>query len=457
MFNRVRDLPILRNPDFRADWRRHYDSRLVDAETAVAGIKSGDHVAFCRGREPQALGLALAARRNELQNVRVTLPQPGRDFGWYDDATWVDSFQVEVGITTGLSREGVNNGWVLFRVNLDMAESTPDLGANPSYCADAYLVEISPPDEHGFCSFGASVWDKPMAIKTAKKVMGEVNPKMIRTYGENYVHVTEFDYFVENDAPTGWTISKTPTKDIPPLAKRFAELVGGLVNDGDTIQLGLGTISEWLPRAGAFDNHVDLGLYSELTPRGTTKLIEGGVITNNRKSIHRGKCISTAAGGGRDDVTFINENPMFELYNVEYVVNPMTVAQNDNFVAMNQAMAIDLSGQSTAETLGTYQWSAPGGQPVMAMGALMAKGGRSILMLPSTSNDGTKSRIVSVLPEGTSVTIPRYLSDIVVTEYGVAYMRWKTLRERAEALIAIAHPDFRGELEKAARSRFWPH
>ncbi|MEE9284855.1 MAG: acetyl-CoA hydrolase/transferase C-terminal domain-containing protein [Dehalococcoidia bacterium] len=457
MFNRVRDIPITRKPDFAADWRRHYESRLVDAETAVSHVKSGNHVAFCRGREPQALGLALAARRGELQNVRVTLPQPGRDFGWYDDDSWTDSFQVEIGITTELSRPGVNKGWVLFRVNADMAESSPDLGANPSYCADVYIVEISPPDDHGFCSFGASVWDKPMAIKTAKLVLGEVNPRMIRTYGENYVHVTEIDYFVKNEAPTGWTISRTPTREIPPLAKRFAELVGGLVNSGDTIQLGLGTISEWLPRAGAFDNHVDLGLFTELTPRGTTKLVEGGVITNKYKTIHRGRCTSTAAGGGRDDVAFINENPLFELYNVEYVVNPLTAARCDNFVAMNQGMAIDLTGQSTAETLGTYQWSGPGGQPAMVMGALMARGGRSILILPSTSNDGAQSRIVPALPEGTSITIPRYLADIVVTEYGVAYMRWKTLRERAEALIGIAHPDFRGELEKAARSRFWPH
>ena len=457
MLNRVRDIPITRNPDFTVDPKKLYEQRLVEPEFAVSHIKSGDRVAICRGREPQALGLAMVARRDELKGIRLSCPQPGRDFGWYDDASWTESFEVDVGIGTALSREGINGGWIQYRVNVDMADSSLDLGHNPSYGADVYMVEISPPDDQGYCSFGASVWDKPMAIKTAKVVLAEVNPRMIRTYGENYVHVSEIDYFVENEAPTGWTISRTPKTEVPSLAKRFAELVSGLVHSGDTIQIGLGTISEWLPRAGAFDNLVELGLHTEITPRYTTTLIQGGVITNKHKAINAGYCVSTAAGGGRDDVTFINGNPLFHLYNVEYVVNPMTVAQHENFVAMNQGMAIDLSGQSTAESLGTFHWSGPGGQPAMALGALQARGGRSILMLPSTSNDGKQSRIVSVLPEGTTITIPRYMTDIVMTEYGVVNLRWKTLRERSEALISIAHPDFRKELETAAKNRFWPH
>jgi 4-hydroxybutyrate CoA-transferase len=227
-----------------------------------------------------------------------------------------------------------------------------------------------------------------------------------------------------------------------------------LVHNGDTIQMGVGTITEWLPRAGAFDNLTDLGLFTEITPRGTTALVRGGVITNRHKNIHRGRCIAAAAGGGRDDVAFINGNPMFELYTVDYVVNPLTVAQHENFVAMNQGIAIDLTGQATAESIGPFQYSGAGGQPAMAMGALMSKGGRSILFLPSTSNDGKKSRILPELPQGTAVTVPRYMTDIVVTEHGVAHMRWKTLQERANALIAIAHPEFRGELTSYLKRRF---
>jgi len=457
MYTRVRGVPTTRTPDYKIDTRSYYDKHLTSPEEAIQVVKSGDHVAICRGREPEALGLALVARKDELQNVRVTIPQPGRDNGMFEDASWSENFQVQVGIVTNLARPGVEEGFIEYRVNLDMAESAPGLGLNPSYGADVYMVEVGPPDEHGFCSFGASVWDKPMAVKTAKTVLAEVNPRMIRTYGENFVHVSEIDAFVENEAPTGWTISRTRKSDIPPLAKRFAELIGSLVQSGDTIQLGLGQVTEWLPRAGAFDNHVDLGLYTEITPRGTTALIEGGVITNKFKTLHPGKCIATAAGGSRDDVGFINENPLFELYNVEYVINPLTVARNDNFVAMNSGLMMDLSGQGTAESFGAFQWSGPGGQPVMAMGALMAKNGRSIICLPSTSSDGKSSRIVPLLPEGTAVTVPRYMTDIVVTEYGVAHLRWKTLRERAEELIKVAHPDFRADLEKAARSRFWPH
>ena len=457
MINRLRDVPVTRKPDYTVDTKEYYKSHLTTPEDAIQAVQSGDHVAMCRGREPEALGLALAARRGDLHDVRITVPQPGRDNGWYDDPSWGESFQIEVSIVTNLSRPAVDDGYVQYRVNLDMAESVPGLGVNPSYGADVYMVELSPPDEHGFCSFGASVWDKPMAVKTAKTVLAEVNPRLIRTYGENFVHVSEIDRFVENEAPTGWTISRTRTADVPQLAKRFAEIVGSLVKDGDTIQLGLGQITEWLPRAGAFDNHVDLGLYTEITPRGTTALIEGGVITNKHKTLHPGKCIATAAGGGRDDVAFIDNNPLFELYNVEYVINPLTAARNDNFVAINSGLSMDLTGQGTAESLGYLQWSGPGGQPVMAMGALMANNGRSIICLPSTSSDGKHSRIVPVLPEGTAVTIPRYMTDIVVTEYGIAHLRWKTLRERAQALIEIAHPDFRADLERAARSRFWPH
>lgn len=162
-------------------------------------------------------------------------------------------------------------------------------------------------------------------------------------------------------------------------------------------------------------------------------------------------------GGSGEDVAFIHQNPLFELYNCEYVINPLTVAQNENMVAINQGLAIDLTGQSTAETIGSTQFAGPGGQPSMVMGAIMARGGRSIIVVPSTTNDGKASRIVPMLGQGASITVPRYLADIVVTEYGVANLRWKTTRERAQALINIAHPDFRKELEQAAKSRFWPH
>lgn len=457
MLTRLRDIPVVRRPDYTTDWHQHFEQRSVTPEKAIGHVRSGDHVALCRGREPQALGLALAARKDDLSNLKITVPQPGRDFGWYDDVTWSESFEVEIGYVSALARDALNQGFVTYRANSDVTESVPTFGKNPSYGADVYLVEVSPPDDHGFCSFGASVWDKPMAIKTAKTVLAEVNPRMIRTFGENFVHVTEIDWFVENPAPTGWEPALTPKKDAPSVVQPISEYISKLVNHRDTIQIGAGGITEWLPRMTTFDNHLDLGLFTEITPRGLTRLVKEGVITNKYKSLHVGKCVSTASGGAREDVTFINENPVFELYNVDYIMNPLTVAAHENMVCINQSLAIDLTGQSTCETIGSMQFSGPGGQPAMVMGAMLGRGGRSITVLPSVTNDGEHSRIVSMLPQGASVSVPRYLTDIVISEYGVAHLRWKTLRERAQALIAIAHPDFRAELERDARSRLWPH
>jgi 4-hydroxybutyrate CoA-transferase len=193
---KMRDyLPTLHKPDFSIDWRAHYESRTVSAEEAVAHVKSGDRVAIARGREPQALGLALAARKEELRGVKVSVPQPGRDFGWYDEG-WQDSFEIEIGINMATCREALNARRISLRFNSDMADSHPIYGMNSTLGADVLLIEISPPDEQGFCSFGASVWEKRRAIETAKLVLAEVNPRMIRTYGENWCHVTEIDYFV---------------------------------------------------------------------------------------------------------------------------------------------------------------------------------------------------------------------------------------------------------------------
>jgi 4-hydroxybutyrate CoA-transferase len=447
-------LPTLRGPNFSADWKAHYESRSVDPEQALSHVKSGDMVAFARGREPQALGLALAARKSELENVRVSVPQPGRDFGWYDEG-WDDTFHIEIGMNMTAAREALNARRIIFRINNDLAESSPVYGYNSTLGADVFLIEISPPDEQGFCSFGASVWDKRRSIETAKLVLGEVNPRMIRTYGENWCHVTEIDYFVHNEAPTGWGFLTSP-REAPEHAREIADLVSTLVHDRDTVQIGQGTITEWVPRLGAFNNKLDLGLHSEITPRGLTKLIAGGVFTNKYKTLHAGKCIATAGGGARDDVQFIHMNPIFELLSIYDVVDPRVIAAHDNMVAINQGFAIDFTGQITAEGLGSLQWSGPGGQPIMAIGAQMARNGRYILVLPSTAKGGQVSRILPTLPEGTPITVTRNFADIVVTEYGIAYLRWKNWRERAQSLIAIAHPSFRGELEKAARRMFWP-
>lgn len=327
--------------------------------------------------------------------------------------------------------------------------------------ADVLFTEVSPPDENGYCSFGASVWGKKRAVECAKLVLAEVNKNLIRTYGENYVHVSEIDYFVEHVSggkrPGATDLLGRKTWEPGEVEKRIAQYVSTLIKDGDTLQIGVGSTSEWVAHLGALNNKVDLGWHSETTPRGIIKLVREGVITGKRKNVNRGKVIAVAVGGGdKEDMDFVNNNPLFELYDADYVLNPAVIGLNENVVAINSAIAIDLTGQIAAESVGPVLMSGPGGQLAFATGAQLSKGGHFISTLPSTAKNGAVSRIVPQLEAGTIVTIPRTLADIVVTEYGMAHLYGKTQRERAMELINIAHPDFRTELKKEAEKLFWP-
>lgn len=437
------------------NWQEEYKRKLVSPEEAVQVVKSGDSVSFTYGMEPLALGLALAARKEELKDVKVWVPTPGRDFGWYSPG-WEDSFQIELGYILPIVRE------MAFERRADHTIH-PFIPYNESTLreVDALLIELSTPDEHGFCSFGASVWGKKRMVRKAKKVLAEVNSNLIRTYGDNYVHISEIDFFVEHP-PTGRLPGATDLlgrKTVEPgsVEKQIAEYVSSLIKDGDTLQIGVGSTSEWVARVGVLDNKHDLGWHSETTPRGIIKLVREGVITGQRKTLNPGKVVAIAVGGGtKEDMDFVNNNPMFELYDGDYVLHPRTFAAQDNMAAINSAISVDLTGQVSAESIGPVVVSGTGGQLAFAIGAQVSKGGRFITTMPSTAKSGTISRIVPLLETGTVVTIPRTLADIVVTEYGIAHLRGRTQRERAEALIAIAHPDFRAELEREAKKLYWP-
>jgi 4-hydroxybutyrate CoA-transferase len=238
--------------------------------------------------------------------------------------------------------------------------------------------------------------------------------------------------------------------------KGIAGYVGSLIRDGDTLQIGVGSAAECIALNGNLDNKVDLGWHSETTPRGIIPLVRNGVINGKRKTINTGKLVAIALGGSEEDMKFVDRNPMFELYDSDYVLDPRVVASNDRFVGINAAVAVDLTGQIAAESVGPSILSGPGGQLTFAIGAQLSKGGRFITTLQSTARGGKLSRIVPMLKEGSMVTVPRTLSDIVVSEYGIARLRGKTHRERALELIAIAHPDFRTELKRQAEAMFWP-
>jgi 4-hydroxybutyrate CoA-transferase len=439
------------------NWREEYKRKFISAEEAVRLVKSGDRVAFTYGREPLALGLALLARRDELQHVRTFVRTPSRDLGWYD-AGWEEAFDITISYVLPIVREAMAERRVDFLPGtlLGITTDCPVVNA-----VDVLLIELSPPDEHGFCSFGASVWGKKRAVQCAKTVIAEVNENLIRTYGDNFIHVSEIDYFAEHVSsgalPGGSDLLGRKTQEPGQVEKAIAGYVGSLVNDGNCLQIGVGSTSEWVARLGVLDDKIDLGWHSETTPRGAIKLACGGVITGKRKNINQNKFIAIAIGGGdEEDMRFVNGNPMFELHDADYVLNPRIISANDNVLSINSAVAIDLTGLVAAESIGPVMVSGSGGQLAFAVGAQLSAGGRFISTLPSTAKGRTISRIVSRLPEATVVTVPRTLTDIVVTEYGIARLRGKSQRERALELINVAHPDFRTELKKEAEELFWP-
>jgi 4-hydroxybutyrate CoA-transferase len=437
-------------------WRDWYESRRTSAHEAVAHVKSGDRVCFSYGREPIELGMALVARAGELQDITVFSPVPARDFGWYED--WGHPFSIEYEMCLPLVRKGVEEHRFDQAVSSIFGASERPLGAGE---ADVLMLEVSTPDANGFCSLGASVWDKVERIRGATTVIASVNPKLIRTGGRNYVHATEIDWFVDHvptgQAPASADLLGRKPQDVPEHVRAIAELVAAeVLRDGDTLEIGVGLTSEYVARGEAIRERQDLGWHSEATPRGIIRLVMDGVMTGARKTVHPGKAVCTSIGGGtKEEMDFVDGNPLFELYPNNYATNPVVIAQNANMVAINSAVAIDLTGQVTAETIGRKQISTAGGQTPFAYGALLSEGGRNVVVLPSTAAGGTASRILGELPAGTTVTQTRALADLVVTEHGIARLRGKTVRERALELVAISDPAVRDDLRAQARELFW--
>ena len=489
------------------DWREEYKRKLVSAEEAVKVVKSGDRVSFGFPRQATLLTAALAARSDELENVGMLIQNPRVDDGWLQPDR-KKAFSVAMYYFIG----PVMRKWTDAR----MADYLPIIfslepkilqeRAQENKGIDVYMSVVSPPDEHGFCSFGANLWNKKTCARAARKAIFEVDSSVIRTYGDNFIHVSEVDYFVEHTPKpvsqeefNNLIVDANPKRrallqeifnyftpyqrsehlpyllkaddstvesyyrifglgEIDPRLKAIAEHVKPLIRDGDTIQLGIAGISSYMPRLGVFDNRVDLGYHGEMTARGVGNLIKAGVINGRRKTIHKGKAVFTSLEGfGPDELEFANNNPLIELYDAGYVLNIRTISANANMVGMNSALSVDLTGQINCEsTFGGRMINGPGGQPESHIGALLSPGGHAITLLYSTALDGAASCIVPQFDQGGIVTLPRYFTDYVVTEYGVARLLGKSVRQRAEELINIAHPDFRSELTKEAQKLFYP-
>lgn len=439
------------------DWQEEYKKKLVSAEEAANLVKSGDRVAFTLGREPLAIGLAIAARKEELKGVKIVNLFPGYDFGWFDEG-WQDSFEVIIAMITGTAQEAVDAR----RVDIYLSGLTPAAEVTDAEVGDVLATEVSPPDDKGFCSFGNSLWSKRRQVQMSKLTIAEVNSNLIRTYGDNFIHVSDIDYFVEHQSSGGAPASQgslagRATKEPEPYLKDLTGYVSSLVKDGDTIQIGVGRTTEPLVRLGLLDGKHDIGVHSEATPPGIIRLVKEGVVTGKYKTLHPDKVVVTSIGGSsREEMEWVHMNPKFYLVDIGWLEDIRVIGSIDNFIAINNALLVDFSGQIGAESIGPRYLAGAGGQIPFAIGTWLSKGGKFISVLPSTARGGIASRIVPLMPEGTKVTIQSTCSDYVVTEYGIARLKGKTLRERTNELIAIAHPDFRGELRKQADKLYWP-
>ena len=314
---------------------------------------------------------------------------------------------------------------------------------------DVALVQLTPPDVHGFCSLGVSVDIVKPAIEAARFVIAEFNPRMPRTHGDSFVHVSQIDCAVMVDDPI-LTCDPEPLTDC---ARAIGRHVASLVRDGDTLQLGIGAI----PNAvlDALCGHRDLGIHTEMFSDGVVNLVNSGVITNAKKTLHRGKLVTSFVMGSTALYSFVNDNPSLEMRPSHYVNDPFVIAKNDNMVAVNSALSVDLTGQVCADSIGSMFYSGVGGQVDFGRGAARSENGRPIIALPSTAKNGLISRIVADLSPGAGVTTSRNDVHFVVTEFGVAHLYGKTMRERVHALIATAHPAFREQLASDARARRW--
>ena len=429
------------------NWRSEYAKKKQTAEQALQAVRSGMRVYIQPGcAEPETLVEALLKRGPFVRNVEVVhlLTLGNAD---YVKPEMEGHFRHNAIFIGGNVREAVNDGRADYTpVNLSEVEQLFETGAMP---LDVALIQVSPPDSHGFCSFGVGVDTTLTAAKCAKYVVAQVNDQTPRTYGDSFIHVSKIQAFVESSRP----LCELPKPEITEMHVAIAKNVASLIEDGSVLQTGIGGIPDAvLP---FLMDRKDLGVHTELVSDSVIPLIEAGVITGNRKNYKPRKIVLGFALGSKELFDFVDNNPIFEFHPNSYTNDPGLIARNDNMVAINSALEIDLTGQVCSDSIGTYFYSGIGGQVDFLRGATRSKGGKPIIALPSTARNGTISRITPMLSPGAGVVTSRGLIRYVVTEYGVAYLHGKSIRERAKALIEIAHPKFREALYEYCEQTKW--
>jgi acyl-CoA hydrolase/GNAT superfamily N-acetyltransferase len=430
------------------DWRENWHDKIITAQVASKHIRPGDRVfvgSACG--EPQELVRALVdtaggAEDTEVLNVLTMGVAP------YTDPKYSDRFRANAFFIGNSVRDAVS------QVRADYTpiffSQIPEMFRSGRLPIDVALIMVSPPDQFGFCSLGVSVDMTRSAALSAKLLIAQVNRHMPRTLGNSFIHVRDIDYLVPHDEPLlTWPVIDNPDET----TRKVASNVASLVADGDTLQLGIGRLPDTV-LAELTDRH-DLGIHTEMFSDGIIRLVGQGVITGKYKTLHQGKIVGSFAAGSQELFDFLDNNPMIEMHPSEYTNDPRIISQHDRIVAINSAIEIDLTGQAVADSIGEQLYSGIGGHADFMRGAAMARGGKPVLALPSTTKtkDGIRSRIVPFIQLGAGVVTTRGDIHYVVTEHGVAYLHGKTMRERAMALISIAHPEFRAELLHAAKRR----
>jgi len=428
-------------------WEIDYKKKLRTPDEALRCVQSGMRVYIQPGcAEPETLVDALIQRAPHVQDVEIVhMMTMGR--APYVAPEMAGHFRHNAVFIGGNVREAVNEGRADYTpVYLSEIEELFESGAMP---IDVALIEVSPPDSHGFCSFGVGVDTTLTAARLARYVVAQVNDQMPRTYGDSFIHVSKIDAIVESSRP----LCAMKRAEITDMQAAIARNVAGLIEDGAVLQTGIGGIPDAvLP---LLMDRKDLGVHSELVSDGVIPLIDAGVITGARKNFKPRKIILGFALGTENLFNYVDNNPIFEFHPTAYTNDPALIARNDKMVAINSALQVDLTGQVCSDSIGTYFYSGIGGQVDFLRGASRSKGGKPIIALSSTAKNGTISRITPMLAPGAGVVTSRGLIRYVVTEYGVAYLHGKSIRERAQALIEIAHPKFRDELYEYCEHTKW--
>ena len=419
------------------NWKKYYEDNLVSAMEAVNEIKSGDAVVFAHAAgEPKTLVDAMVANAANYKDVTVSHMVTMGD-GAYTRPEYKDNFTF--------------NGWFLSGTT---RKEVPDMIRRGYFKVDVALVTVSKPDEHGYVSLGVSCDYTLQAVRSARTVLAEVSDKCPYVYGQTLIHVSEIDKFVETSRP----LYESAIAPIGETEEAIGKYCAQLIEDGSTLQLGIGAI----PNAvlAQLKDKKNLGIHSEMISDGVLELVEAGVINCKEKALHHGKMVVTFLMGTQKLYDFVDKNPMVELKTVDYVNHPIVVAENSKLVCINSALQVDFLGQVVvSDSIGTRQFSGVGGQVDFMRGAAMAKDGKAkaIIAMPSVTvkKDGTMiSKIVPFIDEGAAVTATRHDADYIITEYGIAHLKGKTLKERARALVEIAHPKFREGLKRQFETRF---